>query len=73
MQNVKPQKLSVNVSGELITQIDSLVKRNGPFARRHAIHLAALRIGLSELTAHPERLLEALGKTNSITGLNLNP
>lgn len=54
-------KLSANVTPELLDQLDAVVKQNGPFAKRHAIHLAALRIGLAEITTNPNRLLEALG------------
>ena len=59
--STKNSKLSCNVSPELLHQLDVLVKMNGPFACRHAIHVAALRIGLTELAARPERLLEVLG------------
>jgi hypothetical protein len=58
----KNSKLSCNVSAELLQQIDALVRMHGPFARRHAIHVAALRIGLAELAARPERLIEILGE-----------
>lgn len=54
-------KLSANVTPELLDQLDAVVKKNGPFAKRHAIHLAALRIGLAEITNNPSRLLQALG------------
>lgn len=59
--STKNSKLSCNVSPELLQQLDALVKMHGPFARRHAIHVAALRIGLAELADRPERLLEVLG------------
>jgi hypothetical protein len=58
--STKNSKLSCNVSPELLQQLDALVKMHGPFARRHAIHVAALRIGLAELAGRPERLLEVL-------------
>jgi hypothetical protein len=73
MENKINRKLSVNVSDELITQIDSIVKRHGPFAKRHAIHLLALRIGLIELLTNPERVNEALVISAPITSLNVNP
>jgi hypothetical protein len=58
----KNSKLSCNVSAAMLQQIDALVKMHGPFARRHAIHVAALRIGLAEIAARPERLIEVLGE-----------
>jgi hypothetical protein len=57
----KIEKLSVNVPLDLLHALDQLVKMNGPFARRHALHVAALRLGVAELSARPERLLEVLG------------
>lgn len=54
-------KLSVNVTDDLIAKVDALVEQHGPFARRHSIHLAALRIGLAELAADPKRINEAAG------------
>jgi len=54
-------KLSANITPELLDKLDAVVRQNGPFAKRHAIHLAALRIGLAEITTNPSRLLEALG------------
>jgi hypothetical protein len=57
----KISKLSANVTPDLLDQIDHLVKVNGPFAKRHSIHVAALRIGLTEITNNPNRLLEAIG------------
>jgi hypothetical protein len=54
-------KLSANVTPELLDQLDAVVKKNGPFAKRHAIHLAALRIGLAEIANNPSRLPQALG------------
>lgn len=59
---IKIEKLSVNVPFDLLQQLDALVKMNGPFARRHALHVAALRVGIAELTEDPTRLLEALGQ-----------
>lgn len=56
----KNSKLSCNVSPELLEQLDAIVQLHGPFARRHSIHVAALRIGLAELADRPERLLEVL-------------
>jgi hypothetical protein len=55
------KKLSVNVTDDLIAKVDALVEQHGPFARRHSIHLAALRIGLAELEADPDRINEAVG------------
>lgn len=61
MTTLKTQKLSVNVTDDLLTQVDAVVVQHGPFAKRHAVHLAALRIGLAELKAKPERIHEVLG------------
>ena len=58
---MKIPKLSVNVTADVLAQVDALVEQHRPFARRHAIHLAALRIGLAELIAKPERIAEAIG------------
>lgn len=57
----KQPKLSVNITSDVLAQVDALVEMHRPFAKRHAVHLAALRVGLAELTARPERLLETLG------------
>jgi len=54
-------KLSVTITPELLAQVDDLVQQHGPFAKRHSIHVIALKLGLAELVAHPNRLLEALG------------
>lgn len=53
-------KLSVNLDAELLEEVDALVEQHRPFVRRHAVHLAALRLGLAELKAHPGRLVEVL-------------
>ncbi len=53
-------KLSVTIDSELLDQVDILVQQHRPFVRRHAVHLAALRLGLAELHAHPDRLVELL-------------
>jgi len=54
---MKTRALSVNISNELLAKLDALVSRY-PFAKRHAVHLIALRIGLDELTRNPERVRE---------------
>jgi hypothetical protein len=53
-------KLSVTINTELLDEVDALVQQHRPFVRRHAVHLAALRLGLAELRAHPARLVELL-------------
>lgn len=63
--DTRPQrqpKLSVSVTLELLHQLDMLVALHKPFAKRHAVHLAALKIGLVELTENPNRFLEAFGR-----------
>jgi hypothetical protein len=40
--------------------VDAVVAQHQPFVRRHAVHLAALRLGLQALRANPERLVEQL-------------
>jgi hypothetical protein len=57
----RPKKLSVNVTDDLLDQVDAVVDKHGPFCRRHAVHLAALRLGLVELINNPERIHDALG------------
>jgi hypothetical protein len=56
----KPKKLSVNVTDDLLDQVDAVVEKHGPFCRRHAVHLAALRLGLVELLRNPDRIHAAL-------------
>jgi hypothetical protein len=58
----KQPKLSVSITPELLAQVDDLVAMHKPFARRHAVHLAALKIGLLELAADPNRFVEAVGQ-----------
>ena len=60
-KTTKIEKLSVNVTKDLLNKLDQLVRLNGPFARRHSIHVAALKLGLAELAAKPDRIHEALG------------
>ena len=60
----RPAKLSANIPLDLLhqlDQLDQLVQANGPFATRHALLVAAIRIGVSELAANPFRLIDALG------------
>lgn len=56
----RPAKLSVNLTAADLDAVDAVVALHQPFVRRHAVHLAALRLGLSELHANPERLREQL-------------
>ena len=56
---MKPS-ITVKPSPTDLQAIDNIVRQHDPFVRRHAVHLAALRLGLAELQAHPERLVEAL-------------
>ena len=53
-------KLTVNLTPADIAAVDAVVAHHQPFVRRHAVHLAALRLGLSELRDNPERLVEQL-------------
>jgi hypothetical protein len=53
-------KLTVSLTPADLAAVDAMVAQHQPFVRRHAVHLAALRIGLSELRANPERLIEQL-------------
>ncbi|MGH7295279.1 MAG: hypothetical protein ACRELB_10110 [Polyangiaceae bacterium] len=46
-------KLTANVADADLDKIDALVARHAPFAHRHAVHLAALRVGLEALEAEP--------------------
>lgn len=52
--------LSVNAPTPLVERVDRHVVRNRPFVRRHAVHLAAIVLGLELLDQHPEKLAEAL-------------
>lgn len=52
--------LSINVPSPLLTKLDDIVRANKPFGRRHAIHLAALLIGLEVVGARPDHLARAL-------------
>jgi hypothetical protein len=56
----KLTKLSVNLTAADLVAVDAVVEQHEPFVRRHAVHLAALRLGLQELHAKPERLIEQL-------------
>lgn len=56
----KLPKLSVTLTDHDVENIDDIVLQHRPFVRRHAVHLAALRIGLSVLQAEPTRLIEQL-------------
>jgi hypothetical protein len=55
------EKLSANVPSNLLRQLEQLVRANGPFATRHALLVAAIRVGVAELSTNPSRLIEALG------------
>lgn len=57
----RPAKLSANIPLDLLRQLDQLVQANGPFATRHALLVAAIRLGVGELVANPSRLIDALG------------
>jgi hypothetical protein len=50
------KKLTANVPEDVVRRIDALVARHRPFATRHAVHVVALRLGLAELLANPERM-----------------
>lgn len=56
----RPAKLSANIPLDLLRQLDQLVQANGPFATRHALLVAAIRVGVAELAVNPSRLIEAL-------------
>lgn len=56
----RPAKLSVNLTTADLDAVDAVVAQHQPFVRRHAVHLAALRLGLQELRTKPERLIEQL-------------
>jgi hypothetical protein len=58
----KQPKLSVSITPELLAEVDALVEQHRPFAKRHGVHLIALKLGLAELTANPQRFLEAVGR-----------
>jgi hypothetical protein len=53
-------KLTVSLTPADLAAVDAVVAQHQPFVRRHAVHLAALRLGLSELRTNPERLVEQL-------------
>jgi hypothetical protein len=53
-------KLTVNLTAADLDAVDAVVAKHQPFVRRHAVHLAALRLGLIELRANPERLIDQL-------------
>lgn len=53
-------KLTVSVSHELLTALDNVVGYHHPFLRRHAVHHAALQLGLSLFEAEPSMLSEVL-------------
>jgi hypothetical protein len=53
-------KLSVNVTEADMQEVDAVVAQHRPFVRRHAVHLAALRVGLRELRTNPKLLIDEL-------------
>jgi hypothetical protein len=59
-KTTKLSKLSVNVTEADLGDVDAVVEQHRPFVRRHAVHLAALRLGLRELRSNPQRLVEQL-------------
>jgi hypothetical protein len=60
-RTTKIEKLSANIPLDLLHELDQLVQANGPFATRHALLVAAIRVGVDELTTNPSRLIAALG------------
>ena len=56
----RPTKLTVNLTAADVDAVDAVVAQHQPFVRRHAVHLAALRLGLEALRTNPERLVEQL-------------
>lgn len=56
----KLAKLSVTLTEADLDQVDAVVQQHRPFVRRHAVHLAALRIGLAALQSEPTRLVDVL-------------
>lgn len=61
-------KLTVNLTAADLDAVDAVVAQHQPFVRRHAVHLVALRLGLSELLANPERLIEQLHQEHQRRG-----
>lgn len=59
-KTTKLSKLSVNLTEDDLEAVDAVVQQYRPFVRRHAVHLAALRLGLRELRSNPQRLVEQL-------------
>ena len=53
-------KLSVNLTAADVEAVDAVVEQHRPYLRRHAIHLAALRIGIRELRDHPQHVIDHL-------------
>lgn len=49
-------KLTANITAADLGKIEAIVTRHAPFVHRHAVHLAALRIGLEALEAEPDLL-----------------
>jgi hypothetical protein len=52
--------LTVKLGPAELLLLETIVREHEPFVRRHAVHLAALRLGLAELKANPDRLADAL-------------
>ena len=52
--------LTVKLTAADVSQLDSIVREHEPYVRRHAVHLVAVRLGLAELRAHPEKLVALL-------------
>jgi len=61
--------LSVNAPTVLVARVDRHVQRHRPFLRRHAVHLAAIVLGLELLKEHPEKLAEALEEAERLRAL----
>jgi hypothetical protein len=55
-------KLSVSMTPELLDQLDQVVAHQGHFATRHAVHLAALKLGLAQLEADPTAINQVLDR-----------
>ena len=56
----RQSRLTVNVSTFDLQRMDELVEQHCPLMKRHAVMVAAVKVGLAEFQRNPDRLIEAL-------------
>lgn len=59
---MKPKTSTVNLNAKMAAELDALVEKHHPFVSRHAIHVAALQLGLELLTQDTSRLVAILSQ-----------